>query len=116
MSAMARPDVEFLEHRAELLDPALVPVFDERFVGSAILYDEFVYRLALGVFRETGLAAHLREPSTTAEVAARAGFLPERASVPLDWILRQLAVRGALTMTAPPDSPARYQLHGELPA
>lgn len=116
MSALARPDLEFLKYSKELLVPELVPVFNERFLASAILYDEFVYRLALGIFRETGLEAHLREAATSEEVAARAGFPTERASVPLDWILRQLAVRGALETTATPGAPVRYRLAGPLPA
>ena len=115
MSALASRDVEFLKHRAELLAPALVPVFDETFLASAALYDEFVYRLALGVFRQAGLEPHLREPSTSEEVAARAGFPPERARVPLDWIFRQLAVRGALETIAAPGEVARYRLAGPLP-
>ena len=117
MSALARLDLEFLARRAEILAPDLVPVFDERFVGSAVHYDEFVYRQALGIFRRTGLEAHVREPRTTDEIVARAGFVPERAEAPLDWILRQLAVRGVLEMTGGGASgaPVRFRLAGPLP-
>jgi len=120
--ALTRLDREFLARRAEILEPALVPVFDERFLGSAYEYDEFVYRLALGVFRESGLEPHAHEPRTTEELAARAGFPLERARAPLDWILRQIAAHGALEMTegtaaagAAAAAPARYRLAGPLP-
>jgi len=105
-----RSDLEFLKHRREVLVPELVSVFDETFVGSSFFYDEFVYRLALGIFREAGLAAHLREPGSTEEVASRAGFPKERASVPLDWILRQIASRGVLETESAPGAPTRFRL------
>jgi hypothetical protein len=100
-SVLSRMDLDFLARRAEILEPELVPVFDERFLRSAVLYDEFVTRLALRVFRETGLAAHARSPATTAEIAERAGFVPERALVPLDWILRMLASHGLVERIEP---------------
>lgn len=117
MSALAPLDLEFLARRAEILAPDLVPVFDERFLGSAVNYDEFVHRLVLGIFRRTGLEQHLGEPRTTEEIVARAGLVPERAQAPLDWILRELAVRGALETTGGGDSgaPARYRLGEPLP-
>jgi SAM-dependent methyltransferase len=122
--ALTRLDLDFLAHRAEILTPELVAVFDERFIGSAYEYDEFVYRLALGVFRESGLEEHVRESGTTEEIAARAGFALERVRAPLDWILRKLAAHGALEMTAggagpgPASAsglPARFRLVGPLP-
>jgi SAM-dependent methyltransferase len=78
------------------LPPALRPLFDGVFLRSWDLYDEFVYRLALRVFLDAGLDKAVREPGTTAEVAARAGFDPGRALIPLDWILHQLATRKVL--------------------
>src|SRR5262245_35970131 len=110
MSALAPIDREFLARRAEILAPELVPVFDERFIESAVLYDEFVYRLALRIFRETELATHTQDFATTEEIAARAALVQERARAPLDWILRLLAGRGVLAMTggsATSEGPAR---------
>ena len=66
------------------------------FLRSWDLYDEFVYRLTLRVFESAGLEAATREPGSTSEVAARAGLEPEPATIPLDWILRQLAARQIL--------------------
>ena len=105
-SALSPVDLDFLARRGEILEPELVPVFDERFLRSAVLYDEFVTRLALRVFQETGLAAFTRDPATTAEIAERAGFSAERALVPLDWILRQLASHGILDKIPPDDAAA----------
>jgi len=80
----------------EALPPPLRPLFDGSFLRSWDLYDEFVLRLALRVFEAAGLERVTQEPGDTAEIAARAGFEPGRALVPLAWILRQLAARGFL--------------------
>jgi len=80
----------------QALPPSLRPLFDGAFLRSWDLYDEFVYRLALRVFQSAGLEAAMREPSRSAEIAARAGFEPERALIPLEWILHQLTTRQLL--------------------
>jgi SAM-dependent methyltransferase len=99
---------------AKRLPASLVPLFDEPFIQSGLLYEEFVYRLALGVVRDAGLVPALREASTVAEIAARVGFEPGRALPPLDWILRQLVAHQALERE-PGDGPARFQLRGTVP-
>jgi len=78
------------------LPATLVPLFDVAFIRSCLLYDELVYRLALGVFRDAGLDAAARQPGTAEEFAARAGLEAGRAVRPVDWILRQLAARQVL--------------------
>ena len=98
---------------APLLPPALVPAFGRSFIRSDRLYDEFVARLALRVFRETGLADAAREPGTAAEIARRAGFEVSRAEAPVDWILRKLASRGVIERTA--GAPRRFRAPGSLP-
>jgi SAM-dependent methyltransferase len=85
---------------AELVPPSLAPLFDASFVRSSHLYDEFVHRLAVQVFHATGLDGALRDAGGVEEIAARAGLDPDRARLPLDWILRQLAARGMLAETA----------------
>jgi len=98
------------------LPPSLRPLFDGAFLRSWDLYDEFVYRLALGVFRSAGLEALTRVPGTSAEIVARAGFDPECAVVPLEWILHQLAARQLLEETTT-DAGVRWRGRGEpLPA
>jgi SAM-dependent methyltransferase len=82
---------------ASRLPPALVPVFDSRFTRSNALYEEFVYRLTLRVFCEAGLPAAVAEWGSAQEVVTRAGLDPERAPVPVSWMLRHLCRRGVLT-------------------
>jgi SAM-dependent methyltransferase len=100
---------------APLLPPALVPWFDARFVRSDRLADEYVSRLTVGVARETGLDRVLDEPGTAADVVRRAGLHPPSALVPVDWMLRRLAARGALGVEAGPDGP-RFRARGPLAA
>lgn len=82
---------------AERLPPALVPVFDARFTRSNALFDEFVYRLTLGVFCDTGLAKAVGDWGVPEQAVQRAGLDPRRAAVPVRWMLAHLASRGALS-------------------
>jgi SAM-dependent methyltransferase len=97
-----------------LLPPSLAPLFDVSFIHSAMLYDEFVCRLALAVFQAAGLEKALREPGRTEEIAWRAGLELGRARVPLDWILRRLAARGVLEER--PGGRPQFRLRDSLPA
>jgi SAM-dependent methyltransferase len=82
---------------APYLPPALVPIFDARFMRSNALYEEFVYRLALRTFCDAGLPAAVAEWGNAHEVVARAGLDPQRATVPVSWMLRHLWRGGVLT-------------------
>lgn len=95
---------------AGLLPPALAPLFDGTFIRSCHLYDEFVSRLALRVFRVSGLEAAAREPGSLEELIARAGLEPRRALTPVHWILRRLAERGVLAETG-----TRFQIRASVP-
>lgn len=99
---------------ARRLPPALVPLFDASFVYSTRLYDEFVHRLAVGVFRDAGLEAAARQAGSVEEIAARVGLEAGRARVPLDWLLRQLAARQVLEAEGV-ESQRRFRLRGPLP-
>lgn len=100
--------------RASLLPPEILPLFNDEFVRSCDLYEEYVFRLTLDVFRRAGLPAVCARPVTTDEAMAEAGFLPHVAAVPLDWILRGLAARGVLHAGGEPPN-VRYRLPGDLP-
>ena len=100
--------------RASLLPPEILPLFDDGFVKSCDLYEEYVFRLTLEVFRRSGLPAVCARPVTIDEAIAEAGFLAHVARVPLDWILRGLAARGVLHVSGGPET-ARYRLPGDLP-
>ena len=69
---------------ASILPARISPPFTGSFIRSATLYDEYVLRLTLGIFRTTGLAKAAQTPSTIDELIARVGFEPGRARVPVD--------------------------------
>jgi SAM-dependent methyltransferase len=96
---------------AEMLPPELIPLFDDRFVGSCHLFEEYVHRLALQVVRSTGIDSAARQPGTPAEIAARAGLDPERTPVTVGWLLAMLALGGRAARGAD----GRYDLPTELP-
>lgn len=100
---------------AGLIPDALAGRFDASFIRSSHRYDEFVLRLALSVFVESGLAAALREPATAAEATARAGLETQRARAPVGWILRRLQARGLLRRAGRGED-ARFSAEGPLPA
>lgn len=100
--------------RSELLPAELLPLFDDRFVRSCDLVEEYVYRLALWVVREAGLAARLVEGGTVAEIAARAGLDPVAGSHLTDWLLRLLAERGAIACSD--TVPIRFQSSAPFPS
>jgi SAM-dependent methyltransferase len=81
------------------LPASLAPAFGPAFVRSYELYDEFVDRLALRVFRTSGLEAAAREAGTVEEMADRAQLASDRALCPIAWMLRRLVGRGALEET-----------------
>ncbi len=99
---------------AELVPSRLAPLFDASFIRSSHLYDEFIHRLAVQVFR-AGLEGAARQGGSAEEIAVRAGLDRERARLPLDWILRQLAARGVLEEAAAGVAPRRFQAREPLP-
>lgn len=99
--------------RSELLPAELLPLFDDRFVGSCDLIEEYVFRLAVRVVREAGFAAPLAEGGAAAEIAMRAGLDPVVGSPLADWLLRLLAERGAIVRLD--GVPTRFQSAGPLP-
>ena len=98
---------------AAMLPPALAPIFSGPFIRSCRRYEEFISRLAIGVFRAAGLEAAAREPGRPEEIAARAGLEPQRALAPLDWILRRLAMLGVVRPSSQPAG--GFQLSGPVP-
>jgi SAM-dependent methyltransferase len=81
------------------LSPSLARLFGASFLRSSALYDEFVYRLALRIYREAGIEAAARGGGTTEMIVARAGLDARQAVVPVWWLLRHLAARGILDRT-----------------
>src|SRR5512135_3127961 len=95
------------DERSALLPAEILPFFDDAFVRSCDLYEEYVFRLALDVFRRVGLAAACATPATVAQAVARASLAPHAASVPVEWILRTLGERGVLEVRVEDDD-VRY--------
>jgi SAM-dependent methyltransferase len=98
------------------LPAALAPAFDASFVRSSALYEEFVHRLVVRVFREAGLADAARDGGAAADLAARAGLDPARAAVPVDWMLRHLAARGLVEAEPDDGRGPAFRLRAPLPA
>jgi len=99
---------------AAILPARFSPPFTGSFIRSATLYDEYVLRLTLGIFRTSGLAKAAETPSTLDELIARAGFEPGRARVPVDWMLRRLSHRGIIEQSEAEGGP-RFRLRGQMP-
>jgi len=99
---------------AAILPARISPPFTGTFIRSATLYDEYVLRLTLGIFRTTGLAKAAETPGTTDELIARVGFEPNRARVAVDWILRRLSHRGIVEHIES-DAGARFRARAPLP-
>jgi SAM-dependent methyltransferase len=93
-----------------LLAPELRAIFDDRFVRSCGLFEEYIRRLAILVVKAAGLEAAAREPGTAAELAARAGLDPGRSAAPVAWLLSTLAASGVLTRVSD-----RFVLGGPVP-
>jgi SAM-dependent methyltransferase len=96
---------------ADLLPPELIPLFDDRFVGSCTLFEEYVHRLALQVVHGLGIDSAAHQPGTPAEIAARAGLDPDRAPVTVGWLLATLALGGHASR----DADGRYSIPAALP-
>jgi SAM-dependent methyltransferase len=103
-----------VDMRSALLPRDILPLFSDSFVRSCDLYEEYVFRLTLEVFRRAGLEAVCTRLVTTEQAIEQAGFLASAARVPLDWILRTLSMRGVLH-TGGEGSVVRYRLPGDLP-
>jgi SAM-dependent methyltransferase len=78
------------------------------------LFDEYVHGLAAQVFAEARLDAAVGEWSSAEDVVARSGLDPRCSIVPVDWMLRHLAARGALARDDGGDGP-RFRAEHALP-
>jgi SAM-dependent methyltransferase len=99
------------EALTHVLPPALLPLFDLSFCRSGALYEEYLHRLVLEVFRSAGLEAAARETGDAAAITARAGLGGGPAVMAVRWMLRHLTARELVDAT-PGGS---YQLRQPLP-
>jgi SAM-dependent methyltransferase len=101
------------DDRAILYPPELLPHFGDAFIASFDLFEEYIARQALGIFRSTGLEAACGGETSVAEAVARAGLSPAIAPVPAAWILAMVAARGWIRRTE--HGEVRYSVAGPLP-
>lgn len=99
------------DERAELFPPELIPLFDDKFIVSCDLIEEYIARLALRVFHSTGLEAACCQPTGASleQALARAELANSAAHAPAAWILATLASRGWLVRCVE-DGEVRYQI------
>lgn len=98
-----------------LLSPDLRALFDDRFVRSCDLFEEYVRRLAIRVARATGIDRAAREAGTAAAIASRAGLDPARAPAPVAWLLGTLAAAGMATRSGVAGRGEVFSLPWDLP-
>ena len=87
-----------MDEREALFPPDLLPLFNDTFVASFDLCEEYVGRLALGVLQATGLELACLQESTVEQAVSRAGLAGEVARVPAAWLLKTSAARGSVSM------------------
>jgi hypothetical protein len=95
--------------RAALIPGEILPLFNDTFVRSCELLEEYVVRLAAAVFRSTGLERACGGAVTVDEAIAGSGLAPGIARVPVAWLLAMLAARGWVSRIDCPGDAARYQ-------
>src|SRR5262249_54204640 len=103
------------EARAALLPRELLSLFDDAFVRSCQLIEEYVARLALAAFRATGLERALAGPASVSEAGVGAGSVPAIGRVPVAWLTQTLAARAWIESDRS-GGDARYRLARPLPA
>jgi SAM-dependent methyltransferase len=103
------------DERATLYPPELLPVFDDAFITSWDLFEEYVARLTLTVFRATRLEQACKQAATVGEAIARAGLALPVARVPTAWILAMLASRGWVEVNGGAEGDTTYRLKRPLP-
>jgi len=96
--------------RAALLPPELLPLFDDQFVGSWDLFQEYVARLACTILRTTGLDRAFEQEAALSDAIAHAGLNAQVASVPARWVVETMAARGWMAKVAAEGDGTRYRL------
>ena len=102
--------------RAALIPGEILPLFDDTFVRSCELLEEYVARLAAVVFRSTGLERSCANAATVEEAVAGAGLVPEIARVPAAWLFAMLAARGWIDSIPSGNGLLRYRARLAAPA
>ncbi len=104
------------DERATLYPPELLRHFDDSFIISFDLFEEYIARLTLSLFRTTGLDAACRNETTVTQAVARAGLTPGAALAPSSWILAMLASRKWIGTRVGANGERLYRVEQALPA
>jgi SAM-dependent methyltransferase len=80
------------DERADLLPAALLPLFNDDFITSWDLFEEYVARLACVIARSTGLEHEFARGTSIPEAMQRAGLDARVAHVPVRWLAEVLRV------------------------
>src|SRR3954451_6332510 len=97
------------------LPQPMLSLFDEQFVRSNDLIQEYVARQALAVFVSTRLAAACESEASVQDAMQRAGLRGEVARVPSTWLCEVLAHRGWLQRAHRGEGSASYRVATPLP-
>lgn len=103
------------DERERLIPREILPLFDDTFVRSCQLIEEYVARLVLKTVRAAGLERACAGGATVDEAIARAGLDPTVARAPVTWLLRTLAARGWADCASTGEDVARYRIDRALP-
>jgi SAM-dependent methyltransferase len=103
------------DERAALYPAELLPHFDDSFIASFDLFEEYVARLTLELFQTTGLAAACRDETSVARAVAQAGLAADVAMVPASWMLAMLASRGWVDANIAGNGERLYRIAHPLP-
>ena len=104
------------DEREALLPAMLLPLFDDTFVASFDLCEEFVARTAHAVLTSTGLAQACGDGATIQQALSRAGLDVDIARVPVAWLFALLASRGCLSMSRDTKGDVLYRVEQSVPA
>src|SRR5512134_527088 len=102
--------------RATLIPGEILPLFNDTFVRSCELLEEYVARLAVAAFRATGLEHACTDAVTVDEAIVGAGLVPGIARVPAEWLLATLAARGWVDRVGSASGTIRYRAQRPFPA
>src|SRR3954465_7287442 len=103
------------DERGALFPPMALPLFDDLFITSFDLCEEFVARNARAVLESTGLAQACEHGATIEQALLRAELDAGIARIPVAWLLRMLATRGWLSMSRDSVGTVLYRAEPSLP-
>jgi SAM-dependent methyltransferase len=102
------------DERAALLSAELLPLFNDTFIASWHLFEQYVGRLTYAIARSSGLEREFLRGATLARAIEGAGLDARVAAVPVRWLAQMLCAEGLLSTDGQGEE-TRYQLAQALP-